>query len=54
MRSSPHMLTGYNNRISWQSRVSAIVLSLGIMALIILALLQLGALSAFAIFPATV
>lgn len=51
MRFSHDMLSGYDNRISWQNRVSAIVLSLGIMALIILALLQLGALSAIRDLP---
>lgn len=39
------MLTGYNNRQSWRSRTSAALLSLGVMGLILLALLQLGAMS---------
>jgi protein TonB len=40
------LLTGYDNRPGWRSRVSAALLSLGIMALIVLALLQLGRLAA--------
>ncbi len=39
------MLSGYNNRQSWRSRTGAALLSLGVMGLILLALLQLGALS---------
>ena len=42
----PLLQSGYHNRPTWRSRMSAALLSLGIMALIVLALLQLGLLPA--------
>lgn len=47
----PILPTGYDNRPTWRSRVSAALLSLGIMALIVLALLQLGLLPAHRVSP---
>lgn len=46
MDAPPPLLSGYDNRLSWRSRISAFLLSLGVMALIVLALLQLGVLAA--------
>lgn len=42
MRSPDLVLTGYDSRPTWRSRTVAFLLSLGIMALFVLALLQLG------------
>ncbi len=42
MRSPDLVLTGYDSRPSWRARATAALLTLGIMALIGLALLQLG------------
>ena len=42
MRSPDLVLTGYDSRPTWRTRATALALTLGIMALIVAALLQLG------------